>query len=43
MGREMGAETGEDMSDEIEEMIEVESRGEKSTSDGGSGDDGTIY
>lgn len=40
MGRELSAESGEDMSGEIEEMIEEESRGGGSTA---GGDDGTIY
>lgn len=40
MGRELSAESGEDLSGEIEELIEEESRGGGSTS---SGDDGKIY
>jgi putative FmdB family regulatory protein len=40
MGREIAAETGEDMSAEMEELIASEARGE---ADGGGGDDGTIY
>jgi len=40
MSRELSAESGEDMSGEIEELIEEESRGGGSTS---GGDDGTIY
>ena len=40
MGRELSAESGEDMTGEIEEMIEEESRGGGSTL---GGDDGTIY
>lgn len=40
MGRELSAESGEDMGGEIEEMIEEETSGNGSTS---SGDDGKIY
>src|SRR5690606_22793175 len=40
MGRELSAESGEDLSGEIEELIEEESRGGASAS---GGDDGTIY
>ena len=40
MGRELSAESGEDLSGEIEELIEEESRGSGSTS---GGDDGKIY
>lgn len=40
MGRELSAESGEDMSDEIEQMMEEEASGGGSTS---GGDDGTIY
>ena len=40
MGRELSAESGEDLSEEIEEMIAEESRGGGSTP---GGDDGTIY
>ena len=48
MGREMSAETGEDMTDEMEAMIEAEARGELDDEGslgaaGGSGDDGKIY
>lgn len=51
MGREMSAETGEDMTDELEQMIEAEARGESLDVDCGAGgcgscvggDDGTIY
>ena len=46
MGREMSAETGEDMTDELEQMIEAEENGEDDSSGsslGGGGDDGTIY
>jgi putative FmdB family regulatory protein len=45
MGREMSAETGEDMTDELEEMIDAEENDE--CDEGGcgmyGGDDGTIY
>ncbi len=40
MGKEIAAETGEDMSDEMEAMIEEDAQGE---SGGSGGDDGTIY
>ena len=40
MGRELSAESGEDLSGDIEELIEEESRGGASTS---GGDDGKIY
>ncbi len=45
MGREMSAETGEDMTDELEQMIEAEALGENEGNGamGGGGDDGTIY
>ena len=39
MGRELSAESGEDMGGEIEKLIEEESRGGSSAG----GDDGTIY
>jgi putative FmdB family regulatory protein len=39
MGRELSAESGEDMSGEIEEMMEQEARGGSTAG----GDDGTIY
>ena len=39
MGRELSAESGEDLSGEIEELIEEESRGGSTPG----GDDGTIY
>ena len=39
MGRELSAESGEDMSGEIEEMMEEEARGASTPG----GDDGTIY
>ncbi len=40
MGKEIAAETGEDMSDEMEAMIEEDASGESGVS---GGDDGTIY
>lgn len=40
MGRELSAESGEDLSGDIEELIEEESRG---GSGAAGGDDGTIY
>lgn len=51
MGREMSVETGENMTDELEQMIEAEARGESLDSECGAGgcgacgggDDGTIY
>ena len=48
MGREISAETGEDMTAEMEAMIEAEASGEMGDfggggSSGSSGDDGTIY
>jgi putative FmdB family regulatory protein len=41
MGRELSAESGEDLGGDIEEMIEEEARGEGGSTLGG--DDGTIY
>jgi len=41
MGRELSAESGEDMTDEMEQLIEDEARAD--ASGGGNGDDGTIY
>jgi putative FmdB family regulatory protein len=44
MGNELSAESGEDMRDEIEQLIEDEAREEKISGDkSSSGDDGTIY
>lgn len=48
MGREISAETGEDMTGEMEAMIEAEASGEMGDDfgaggSGGGGDDGTIY
>lgn len=43
MSRELAAETGEDVADEMEEMIEAEARGEDGLSDTGGGADETIY
>ena len=40
MGRDMGAETGENMADEMEALIEEEASGANASS---RGDDGTIY
>jgi putative FmdB family regulatory protein len=44
MGNELSAESGEDMRDEIEQLIEDEAREERISGDkSSSGDDGTIY
>jgi putative FmdB family regulatory protein len=43
MGREISTETGEDLTDELEEMIELESRGQAEGPSTANGDDGTIY
>jgi putative FmdB family regulatory protein len=45
MGRDMAGDTGEDMTPEIEEMIESECRGQGDAGGCGAcgGDDGTIY
>ncbi|MEO6908728.1 MAG: hypothetical protein ABI210_12650 [Abditibacteriaceae bacterium] len=44
MGTELSAESGEDMTDEIEQLIESEARVDKASGDnGGNSDDGTIY
>jgi putative FmdB family regulatory protein len=47
MGRELSAESGEDMTDEMEALIEAESRGEMdeggTAGSGSNSDDGTIY
>ena len=46
MGREMSAETGEDMTDKMEALIEAEANGDEESFGAGAmggGDDGTIY
>jgi len=43
MGREISAETGEDMTGELEEMIEAEARSESGQEISSASDDGTIY
>lgn len=43
MGRELSAESGEDMTDEIEQLIDEEAQAEKSGGKTSHGDDGTIY
>jgi putative FmdB family regulatory protein len=43
MGRELSAESGEDMTDEIEHLMEQESKADSTGGSSGNGDDGTIY
>lgn len=43
MGNELSAESGEDMTDEIEQLMEQESKADSAGGFSGNGDDGTIY